>query len=87
MYQAFLPWLGFGSLVFALLSMDLLVFHRRGHTPTLRESAGWCVFWIGLALTFNALVWWWKGPDARASSSAVISSRSRSRSTTSSSLR
>lgn len=66
MYQAALPWIAFGGLVGALLTMDLLVFHRRDHTPTLRESAGWCVFWIGLAFAFNVLVWWWKGHEAGA---------------------
>ncbi len=54
-----LPWVVFAVLVSGLLALDLLVFHRRSHTPTLRESAGWSVFWISLALVFNALVWWW----------------------------
>jgi len=52
-------WVAFAVLVVVLLTVDLLVFHRRIHTPTLRESAGWSIFWITLALVFNALVWWW----------------------------
>jgi tellurite resistance protein TerC len=52
-------WVAFGVLVAALLAMDLLVFHRRAHVPSLRESAGWSVFWVGLALVFNAFIWWW----------------------------
>ncbi len=52
-------WVAFAVLVVALLTLDLLVFHRRIHTPTLRESAWWSVFWIGLALVFNAVVWVW----------------------------
>ncbi len=52
-------WVAFGALVVVLLTLDLVVFHRRIHTPTLRESAAWSAFWIGLALAFNALVWWW----------------------------
>lgn len=52
-------WVAFGALVALLLIMDLLVFHRRVHTPTFRESVGWSVFWIGLALAFNAFIWWW----------------------------
>lgn len=52
-------WLAFGALVAILLLLDLVVFHRRVHNPTLWESAGWSVFWIGLALLFNAFVWWW----------------------------
>ncbi len=53
-------WLAFGALVVVvLLVLDLVVFHRRIHTPTLRESALWSVFWVGLALIFNVFVWWW----------------------------
>ncbi|NUQ65200.1 MAG: TerC family protein [Pirellulales bacterium] len=52
-------WLAFGALVVVLLVLDLVVFHRRIHTPTLRESALWSVFWVSLALIFNAFVWWW----------------------------
>ena len=52
-------WLAFAGLVVALLTLDLVVFHRRVHTPTLWESFGWTVFWIGLALVFNGFVWWW----------------------------
>jgi tellurite resistance protein TerC len=56
-------WLAFGALVTVLLAMDLFVFHRHAHAPTLRESAAWTVFWCGLALAFNALLWWWRGQD------------------------
>lgn len=52
-------WGAFGLLVVVLLALDLLVFHRRIHTPTLRESAWWSVFWIALALIFNGFIWWW----------------------------
>ena len=62
-------WVAFGALVVVLLALDLLVFHRRIHTPSLRESAGWSIFWIGLALIFNAVVWWW-GMIAHGSSKA-----------------
>jgi TerC family integral membrane protein len=56
-------WVGFGVLVAVLLALDLLVFHRHAHAPSLRESAGWSIFWISLALAFNGLLWWWDGPD------------------------
>lgn len=52
-------WLAFGALVIFLLVLDLVVFHRRIHTPTLRESFLWSVFWISLAFIFNGFVWWW----------------------------
>jgi len=54
-------WLGFAALVVMLLVLDLCVFHRHDHTPSLKESAWWTVFWISLALLFNAVVWWWAG--------------------------
>ena len=38
-----------------LLTLDLFVFHRHDHSPSLRESAGWSVFWVALALAFNGL--------------------------------
>lgn len=51
-------WAAFLLLVCVLLLVDLF-FHRREHEPSLRESAVWTAFWIGLALVFNAIVWWW----------------------------
>jgi tellurite resistance protein TerC len=56
-------WIGFGVLVVALLALDLLVFHRHDHTPSVRESAGWTVFWCSLAVAFNALIWQWRGAE------------------------
>lgn len=57
-------WIGFAVLVTILLTLDLLVFHRHDHKPSLRESAWWSVFWIGLALLFGGVIWWLDGPDS-----------------------
>jgi tellurite resistance protein TerC len=57
-------WIGFAVLVAILLALDLLVFHRHDRVPSLRESAGWTVFWCGLAAAFNGLVWWGLGHEA-----------------------
>lgn len=57
-------WLAFGTLVVFLLALDLVVFHRHAHAPSILESAGWSAFWIGLALVFNAFVWRWRGTEA-----------------------
>jgi tellurite resistance protein TerC len=57
-------WIVFSILVVVLLSLDLLVFHRHDHEPTLRESAWWSVFWIALAVAFGGLIWWWDGHDS-----------------------
>ncbi|MEX2308505.1 MAG: TerC family protein [Pirellulales bacterium] len=52
-------WFVFCAGTVALLALDMFVFHRHAHEPTLRESALWTVFWCSLALAFNGWVWWW----------------------------
>lgn len=52
-------WGGFFVLVFALLALDLCVFHRHAHRPTFRESLGWTIVWVLVALAFNVFVWKW----------------------------
>lgn len=51
-------WVTFCAGTAALLLLDMFVFHRHAHEPTLRESAWWTVFWCTLALAFNGLIWW-----------------------------
>ncbi|MEN6459633.1 MAG: TerC/Alx family metal homeostasis membrane protein [Thermoguttaceae bacterium] len=60
----FWQWAIFGCLVAVLLALDLLVFHRDDRAPSLRGSACWTLFWCGLALTFNGLLWWWRSQQA-----------------------
>ena len=57
-------WLIFGAAVAVLLVLDLTVFHKHSHEPSLRESAFWTCFWSALALCFNGFVWWWLGSKA-----------------------
>jgi tellurite resistance protein TerC len=57
-------WLAFGAFVIVLLVLDLVVFHRDSREPTLRESAVWTVVWCLIALAFNGLIWYWRGPVA-----------------------
>ncbi|MEX2188764.1 MAG: TerC family protein [Pirellulales bacterium] len=52
-------WVAFGVFVAVMLTLDLAVFHRKSHEPTLRESALWTVFWCLLAIAFNGLIWFW----------------------------
>ncbi|MBN2217909.1 MAG: TerC/Alx family metal homeostasis membrane protein [Pirellulales bacterium] len=59
-------WLAFTVLVVVLLVLDLFVFHRHDHTPSLKESVWWTVFWISLALVFNGVVWTWAGHEVGA---------------------
>jgi tellurite resistance protein TerC len=51
-------WIVFSVLVVILLALDLLVFHRHDHAPSMRESAGWTIFWVSLGLAYNAYLWW-----------------------------
>jgi tellurite resistance protein TerC len=57
-------WLAFAALVTLLLTLDLTVFHRKAHEPSLRESGFWTCFWAALALGFNLLIWRWLGGKA-----------------------
>ncbi len=57
-------WFSFGFVISLLLALDLFVFHRKDHAPSLKESIGWSIFWIMLALAFNALIWGWLGDEA-----------------------
>ncbi len=47
-----------------MLVLDLVVFHRRPREPSLRQSAFWTLFWVLVALAFNALIWWWGGSES-----------------------
>jgi len=44
----------FSALILGLLALDLFVFHRRAHAVSMKEAAGWSVFWIALGLAFGA---------------------------------
>lgn len=56
-------WVAFNLFVLLLLSLDLFVFHRQAHEVSLREAAGWSVFWIALAIAFGVGVWMTLGPQ------------------------
>ena len=56
-------WIGFNLLVVLLLVVDLGVFHRNAHEVKVREALRLSVFWIALALLFNAFIWYWRGPE------------------------
>ncbi|TGK19995.1 TerC/Alx family metal homeostasis membrane protein [Leptospira fluminis] len=47
----------FGAIVGLLIYLDLFVFNKRAHKPSLRESAIWTLFWVSLALTFSLLIY------------------------------
>jgi tellurite resistance protein TerC len=52
----------FTVFVILMLVLDMKVFQRNAHFPSFKEAAGWSLFWIILALGFNAGVWHWGSP-------------------------
>ena len=57
-------WIAFHAFVFAMLAIDLGVFHRHAHVVTMREAAGWSITWVVLSLSFNYGVYSFMGPQA-----------------------
>ena len=55
-------WIGFLAFVFAMLAVDLGVFHRQSHAVSAREALAWSLVWVGLALAFNGAIYYWFGP-------------------------
>ncbi|MCJ2531168.1 MAG: TerC family protein [Candidatus Thermoplasmatota archaeon] len=57
-----LVWVAFGVFVLAMLALDLGVFHRKAHVIRTREALLWTAFWVTLALVFNVIIFFWRGP-------------------------
>lgn len=57
-------WIGFNVFVLAMLALDLGVFHRQAHEVKVKEALWWSAVWIGLAMLFNAGVYFWRGEEA-----------------------
>lgn len=56
------PWLwgGFSVVVIAALLADLVLMRHGGaHKVTFKEALWWSIAWVGLALAFNAGLWWY----------------------------
>ncbi len=50
-------WIVFAILVAGMMVLDLGVFNRRAHAPSLREAGAWSAVWIALSLIFAVVVW------------------------------
>ncbi|MBL7033468.1 MAG: TerC family protein [Candidatus Delongbacteria bacterium] len=46
-------WIGFNAFILLMLGLDLIIFNRKPHQISLREAAGWSIFWIAISLLFN----------------------------------
>jgi tellurite resistance protein TerC len=51
-------WVVFHLFILGMVYVDLKVFHRNPTKSNLKSSLLCCLFWVGLALAFNGLVWW-----------------------------
>jgi len=56
-------WIFFLLFIGLMLALDLGVFHRKEHTISFKESLLWAMIWIGLAMLFNVIIYFWKGPE------------------------
>jgi tellurite resistance protein TerC len=54
-------WLAFAAVIAAMFVLDLFVFNRKSHEIRFREALTWTLVWVGLALAFNAGVWYYLG--------------------------
>jgi tellurite resistance protein TerC len=54
-------WILFNVFVLLMLAIDLGVFHRKSHVISIKEAIIWSVVWISLALTFNLILYFWRG--------------------------
>lgn len=52
-------YVGFTLFVLALLALDLGVFHKKAHEVSFKEASLWTTIWIGLALLFNLLFYFY----------------------------
>lgn len=59
-----IAWILFHLLIFVLLALDLFIFHRKDHEIKVKEAVLWSIFWFLIALTFNLLIYFAKGPAA-----------------------
>jgi tellurite resistance protein TerC len=57
-------WVVFNVFVVVMLVLDLGVFHRNSHTVGFREAVRGSALWIGLALVFAVIVYFWHGRPA-----------------------
>ena len=54
-------WILFNLFAVGMLVLDLLVFHRSGRVVRSREALAWSAMWIGLAVAFAGVVFFWQG--------------------------
>lgn len=53
-----LMWAGFLGFILFLLALDLGIFHKKAHVPTVKESLSLCGFYVSLGILFGFWVWY-----------------------------
>jgi tellurite resistance protein TerC len=56
-------WIFFFAVVLIALFVDIGIVNRHAHAPTRKETIGWSIVWVSLALAFNVFVYWQFGID------------------------
>lgn len=59
----FWVWVFFFAVVLIALFVDIGIVNRHSHAPTRKETIGWSIVWVSLALGFNVFVFWMFGLD------------------------
>jgi tellurite resistance protein TerC len=49
-------WIAFLGGVLVILALDLGVFHRKAHAPSVKEAACWSALWVSLSLLFSGVI-------------------------------
>jgi len=57
-------WILFNLFALGMLLLDLLVFHRSGRVVGSRQALAWSALWIGLAMAFAGVIFFWQGRQA-----------------------
>jgi len=51
-------WVFFFAVVLTALFVDIGIVNRRSHAPSRKETIGWSIVWVSLALAFAVFVFW-----------------------------
>lgn len=54
----FWVWVLFFAVILIALFVDIGIVNRNAHVPTRKETIGWSIVWVSLALLFNVFVYW-----------------------------
>ncbi len=60
-------WVAVLGFILAMLTLDLLVFHRDAHAVQMREAVVWSIVWVFCGLSFGVVVWIVGGGEAAGS--------------------